>query len=727
MVKDRAGEALGVSCGGGDRLVSVALLGAGRIGRVHLDCFSKLPFANVVALYDICHEAAVAACRQVGGSLSSDVVVTSVEDVFLRRPDLVVVCTPTTAHFEDVLLSLEHDAHVLCEKPLASTLFEMRTLSELAKAKGKSLYVGLNRRFDTNFQRLRDVIQDPASGAIFQYAIHSRDPQPPPEDYLKSSGGIMFDMGIHDMDMARYLCASDIASVVATGRKRNLSKAVDDMDVAVALLEHKNEALGTLQLSRWCAGTYDQRAEVVLENRVARVDNVPTHNVTVITPSNSVQAPPFMPFFTDRYAEAYMAQDKAVLELIARPTAAVNWPRETMPASGEDAIAATMASMAAARSAALCGVRVSLTLRWCIVGTGTIARSFADALTATPHCKLSAVVSRSTSKGKAFVDQLQGVAACDVSVLDRQEMAEAVGSSFVPDVVYVAVPHSLHAKTALPFLKAGIPVLCEKPFDTDLCAVEAMIEAAEKREVFLMDAIWSRFFPVYQEMKRLLTAGKIGEVVGVEAHFQFDAGQRLQDPSNRLLDVGLGGGGFWDVGLYVVQVIDDIFCTVTSSASGIERLSLDVLEAHKGVDLHGQISVPADALPRGLQSAGGSYAINLQGDNYLRVRGSGGVLEASPLHAPTRLSLNGKVVLSSSIGEPQGLKYEIQHVHDCLMAARKQSPVIPLQTSKRIIQVMQQAFLQRVHRNPAQECNGVNWYVSNKTITTASANVRQDL
>ena len=179
------------------------------------------------------------------------------------------------------------------------------------------------------------------------------------------------------------------------------------------------------------------------------------------------------------------------------------------------------------------------TYNWGIIGLGKIAHQFALDILKTENAKLWAVASRSKQKAINFADEFKIPNAYG----NYEEMLDCKDL----DVVYIATPHSLHCENSILFLDHGIPVLCEKPFAINSKQVDQMILASRGRGVFLMEAMWTRFLPMINNMLKLIMDGVIGDVVNVKADFGFKANF---NPTSRLFDPKLGGGALLDIGIY---------------------------------------------------------------------------------------------------------------------------------------------------------------------------------
>ena len=194
--------------------------------------------------------------------------------------------------------------------------------------------------------------------------------------------------------------------------------------------------------------------------------------------------------------------------------------------------------------------------RWGIIGPGSIAHKFATGLRALDDAQIVAVGSRSQDRADAFADTY--------SVPNRHASYEALAEDPEVDAVYVATPHPFHKENSILCLRAGKPVLCEKPFTINQYEAREVIEVARSEGVFLMEAMWTRFLPITKQVKAWVTDGAIGEVRMLHADFGFRA--RL-NPEGRLFDLALGGGGLLDIGIYPISYASMIFDTQPTTIS----------------------------------------------------------------------------------------------------------------------------------------------------------------
>lgn len=182
-------------------------------------------------------------------------------------------------------------------------------------------------------------------------------------------------------------------------------------------------------------------------------------------------------------------------------------------------------------------------IRWGILSTGAIARQFAQGLASVPDAELVAVGSRTQDAADRFGEMFR--------VPHRHPSYRALAADPDVDVVYIGTPHSLHCENTLMCLEAGKPVLCEKPFAINAAQAERMIAAARAKQLFLMEALWTRYLPAILELKRLLAAGTIGDIRMIEADFGF---RPDYDPRGRLFNPDLGGGALLDIGIYPISL-----------------------------------------------------------------------------------------------------------------------------------------------------------------------------
>jgi myo-inositol 2-dehydrogenase/D-chiro-inositol 1-dehydrogenase len=279
----------------------VGIVGCGRIGRMHAGILTAAPGFVVAALADAVPAAAEAVSASTGAPVMSIEALVASPDV-----DTVAICSSTDTHADLTVAAATAGKAVFCEKPMSLGLAEVDRALAAVDAAGVPFMIGFNRRFDPAHRSVRDAVADGDIGELHLLRITSRDPAPPPPEYVAGSGGIFLDMAIHDFDMARYVAGSEVVEVYARGAVRvdpRIGEA-GDVDTAVTLLVHADGALTTIDNSRRAAYGYDQRIEAFGSGGMAVSDNATTHNAWLLTEKGRTgQPPPY--FFLERYVDSY--------------------------------------------------------------------------------------------------------------------------------------------------------------------------------------------------------------------------------------------------------------------------------------------------------------------------------------------------------------------------------------------------------------------------------------
>ena len=299
--------------------IRIGIVGAGRIGSIHAENLAfRIPEAETVALADPdTKRAAQCADRLRIGSVYSDPRKLLDDDL-----DAIILCSPTDHHAQQIELFAQAGKHIFCEKPIDLSLERIdQVLSVIERSKIK-FQLGFNRRFDPNFARARELIASGKIGTPEVVRITSRDPAPPPADYIQSSGGMFLDMTIHDFDMARWIISEEVTELHAFTANLvdpEIGK-LGDIDTAIVSLKYASGAVGAIDNSRRAVYGYDQRVEILGSSGSVVVSNVPETTATLSTTAGVANEKP-MHFFLQRYAEAYLAEMKAFIEAIRRDTA----------------------------------------------------------------------------------------------------------------------------------------------------------------------------------------------------------------------------------------------------------------------------------------------------------------------------------------------------------------------------------------------------------------------
>ena len=309
-------------------------------------------------------------------------------------------------------------------------------------------------------------------------------------------------------------------------------------------------------------------------------------------------------------------------------------------------------------------------IRWGILGTGGIARSFAEGLKVLDDAELVAVGSREAQSANEFGD-LFGVSRRHASYAELANDPEV-------DVIYVATPHPAHKDNTLLCLQAGKAVLCEKPFTINAKEAAEMIAYSREHKLFLMEAIWSRFLPIMVRLREMLAAGVIGELRMVQADFSF---RTEFDPHNRLFDPVLGGGALLDAGIYPVSMASMVFGPPSDIVSlthlgetGVDEQTAMVFRYAKG-----QLAV----LTTATRTAGPVDVL---------IRGTEGSIRILPwwLRATSmvvsRPGQDDELIELPLVGN--GYNYEAVEVMRCMRAGLLESDIMPLDESLQLMQTL---------------------------------------
>ncbi|MFD1955531.1 inositol 2-dehydrogenase [Paenibacillus thailandensis] len=296
--------------------VKVAIIGAGRIGKIHADNLLRLPNAEVRAISDPLADGRLqewARARGIG-------IVTQDGGEVMGDPDIdaVLICSPTDTHVSLIKLAAAAGKHIFCEKPISLDIMQTKEALEAVQAAGVKLQIGFNRRFDHNFRRVREIVQNGGIGVPHIVKITSRDPNPPSEQYIRSSGGIFMDMMIHDFDMARYVSDCEAEEVFACGSVlvNPVFERYGDVDTAVVTVRFTNGALAVIDNSRQAVYGYDQRVEVFGSGgSVSAANDYP--NTAEVHNAEGVRRDKPLHFFLERYNEAYIDETRQFIQCIA--------------------------------------------------------------------------------------------------------------------------------------------------------------------------------------------------------------------------------------------------------------------------------------------------------------------------------------------------------------------------------------------------------------------------
>lgn len=332
-------------------MIGIAVLGAGRIGKIHAANVAANPQARLVAVADPFPEACGPLAAQHGAEAMTD----PMAAIARNDVEAVVIGTPTDTHIGLLTRAVELGRAVLCEKPIDLDLGKStEAAAQVERLKGRVM-LAFNRRFDPTFAEVRSAIDAGKIGAVRQVVISSRDPGMPPEGYVKSSGGLFRDMTIHDLDMARWLLGEEPVSVTAMASRvvdPALVEKYGDYDTAMVILQTASGKQAHINNCREAVYGYDQRIEVLGETGMLSHDNLRPTTMRLTTAEMTDAQQPLLNFFLERYAAAYRAEMDAFVSALANGT--------PLPTTANDGVQALRLAEAALHSVQT-GQTVSLT------------------------------------------------------------------------------------------------------------------------------------------------------------------------------------------------------------------------------------------------------------------------------------------------------------------------------------------------------------------------------
>jgi myo-inositol 2-dehydrogenase/D-chiro-inositol 1-dehydrogenase len=295
-------------------MISFGLFGAGRIGRIHAANASAHEDVELRYVMDVDLDAAREVATLHGAAACG------IDDVLADDSlDAVVICSPTDTHADLITRSARAGKAIFCEKPIDLDLRNVDACLAVVDECGVPLALGFNRRFDRNFATLKERLDADQIGDLEMVTIISRDPEPPPAEYVARSGGLFRDMMIHDFDMARWLLHEEPVSVYATA-----SCLVDpaigsagDVDTAMVIMRTGSGRLCHISNSRRAVYGYDQRIEVFGSNGMMRAENERNDTVQQFR-ADGMLASRVPDFFIDRYAEAYRRELNEFVDALKR-------------------------------------------------------------------------------------------------------------------------------------------------------------------------------------------------------------------------------------------------------------------------------------------------------------------------------------------------------------------------------------------------------------------------
>jgi myo-inositol 2-dehydrogenase/D-chiro-inositol 1-dehydrogenase len=285
--------------------ITLGIVGAGRIGKLHAENLAVNRKVRIKTISDVQNDSKLV---EWASSLGIENVTDDFNEILSDvEIDAILICSPTNTHVPMIIQAAEAGKHIFCEKPISLDYIDSKRALNAAQKANVKLQIGFNRRFDHNFKRVREAVLEGNIGDIHIVKITSRDPSPPPAEYIQGSGGLFMDMAIHDFDMARYLTGSEVVEVSAKG-----AVLVDpvfgqfgDVDTAIITLKFANGALGVIDNSRKAVYGYDQRVELFGNEGCVSISNDFENSAEWSTSQGVFKDKPKL-FFLERYNGAYI-------------------------------------------------------------------------------------------------------------------------------------------------------------------------------------------------------------------------------------------------------------------------------------------------------------------------------------------------------------------------------------------------------------------------------------
>lgn len=312
-------------------------------------------------------------------------------------------------------------------------------------------------------------------------------------------------------------------------------------------------------------------------------------------------------------------------------------------------------------------------IRLGVLGPGAIFRRVMTDMHNAKNIRITAVASRSGERAEAAA-KLAGAQHVFTSY-------EELASCPDVDLVYIATPHPMHKEHAMLCMRNKKHIICEKPMALNEAEVAEMAACARENGVFLMEAMWTRFFPAAVRVRELIQSGAIGEVKHVEAKFSYRSAGL--PPTHRLLDPALAGGGLLDVGVYALEAITDVLGYQPSCVQGL------CVKAETGVD--GRFSVQM-LYPSGA-TAQFMCGIDVTTDSTQMIYGTKGRIEIPDFWHPTRFTVHyasGETAEHAFRPENEGHHYEFEHAAQCIREGVCSSPVISPEETQAVARIMTQ-------------------------------------
>ena len=295
-------------------MIRFALLGCGRIGKMHARGLVQAQGASLEIVFDPVVEAA----REVATSLGCRLAKTA--DEAIEAADAVLIATSTPTHADLIERAARAGRAIFCEKPIDLAIERVERCREEVGRYNVPIQIGFNRRFDPGHRAARDAARAGDIGTLQQVVITSRDPGFAPRSYIRDSGGIFRDMTIHDFDLARFMLDEEPIEVFAAGAALidpTIATEFDDVDNAMVIMRTAGGKLCHINNSRSASYGYDQRVELFGSAGMVISDNKRTHELQRFSKVSTGASEPYLNFFVERYAEAFALEIASFVKSVA--------------------------------------------------------------------------------------------------------------------------------------------------------------------------------------------------------------------------------------------------------------------------------------------------------------------------------------------------------------------------------------------------------------------------
>ncbi|MBM3631250.1 MAG: inositol 2-dehydrogenase, partial [Alphaproteobacteria bacterium] len=300
-------------------MIKFALMGAGRIGKMHAKIINSHPDANLNYVYDI----NTTFSEQVAKENHSKVAKSPEEAINSNEVDAVLIASATPTHTKFITMAAKAGKAIFCEKPIDLDIGKVNQCRDEIKGINVPLQIGFNRRFDRSHAKAQQARVNKEIGELEMLIITSRDPEPPGIEYLKAAGGFFRDTTIHDFDLSRFILGDDpIIQISAFGDALfdENAKKTKDLDTAMFVMRSKSGVLIHINNSRRAVYGYDQRVEVFGSKGMIISDNQVPNSVKIFDKHKTNAQDPIQFFFIERYEQAYKDQFNAFMNSIKNKT-----------------------------------------------------------------------------------------------------------------------------------------------------------------------------------------------------------------------------------------------------------------------------------------------------------------------------------------------------------------------------------------------------------------------